>query len=135
MPEPLRWGMILPNGEPLRYGMGPDIKWNGTVPQRFYPTNIMSDPNNKVSFTVTAAEKADLIGHFTAIKAFLADKGPALTAIQRRMQSIAEERAGMLDVFPAEMTNHPQFRPSWVSMPEVTKDVDTLRIVLDIVAE
>src|SRR4051812_39422666 len=123
MPEPLRWDMTLPNGQPLRYDMGPDFRWDGNVPEYLYPPNPMNDPNNKVSIVISDADKTMLLGHLQAVIDYFADKGPALTALQRRMQSIGEERASMLDVFPAEMNANASFRPSWISMPEVAKDV------------
>jgi hypothetical protein len=133
MPEPLRWNMTLPNGEPLRFDMGPAFIWNGNVPAYLYPV-MPSDPNNKISLVISAADKTMLLGHFSAIIDYFADKGPALTAVQRKMQSIGDERAGMLDVFPLEMNNHPQFRPSYVQMPEVTIDVTGLRDVMELQA-
>lgn len=95
----------------------------------------MSDPNNKVSIIITPADETMLIGHLQAVIDYFAGKGPALTKAQRRMQSIADERAGMLDVFPTEMNTHAQIRPQWVSMPEVTKDVDALRPVKRVTAK
>jgi hypothetical protein len=135
MPEPLRWDMILPNGEPLRYDMGPDFRWDGNVPEYLYPQNIMNDPNNKVSIVISPADKTMLLGHFQAVIDYFEAKGPALTAAQRKIQSIAQERAGMLDVFPAEMTANSQFRPSWIDMPEVAKDVTALREIMELEAK
>ena len=37
-PEPLRYDMILPNGQPLRWDMGPEYTWDGNVPASAYPT-------------------------------------------------------------------------------------------------
>lgn len=127
--------MILPNSQPLRWNMGPEFRWNGNVPEHLYPTNTMSDPNNKVSITISEADKTMLLGHLQAVIDYFEDKGPALTAAQRRMQSIGVERAGMLDVFPDEMNEHPEFRPTWINMPEVVKDVDSLRTLFCIEAK
>jgi hypothetical protein len=55
MPEPLRWDMILPNGQPLRFDMGPEFTWDGNVPEHLYPTNTMSTQQNLADITITDA--------------------------------------------------------------------------------
>jgi hypothetical protein len=127
--------MILPDGQPLRFDMGLEFRWDGNVPENLYPPNTMSDPNNKVSININTADETMLIGHLQAIIDYFVGKGPALTKAQRRMPSIADERAGMLDVLPTEMNAHPQIRPQWINMGEVTKDVDALRSTKRVIAK
>jgi hypothetical protein len=50
MPEPLRWNMRLHNGELLRWNMGPQYRWNGTVPETSNTYQNMSLPNITVPF-------------------------------------------------------------------------------------
>ncbi len=41
MPSPLRYDMTLPNGEPLRWDMGPEFTWDGDVPSHLQPNTTM----------------------------------------------------------------------------------------------
>lgn len=84
---------------------------------------------------ISDEDETMLIGHLQAVIDYFADKGPALTAAQRKMSSIGDERAGMLDVFPVEMNAHPEYRPGYINMTEVGKDVGALRRVLRIHAK
>lgn len=37
--------MTLPNGQPLRWDMGPEYTWDGNVPESAYPdTTMTTDP-------------------------------------------------------------------------------------------
>src|SRR5882672_4352972 len=52
MPEPLRWDMTLPNGEPLRWD-SPQFVWDGFVPENLNPNQPMQQNLNSTAITQT----------------------------------------------------------------------------------
>src|SRR5882672_11309692 len=77
MPEPLRWNMILPNGEPLRYDMGPDFRWDGDVPEYLYNQTQKVMTQNILDLNISDADwlliDAALVTLETKLGAKLAD--------------------------------------------------------------
>lgn len=78
--------------------------------------------DNKVSASISAQDKADILAAFNTIRTklpFLIN----LTADGRRSTpAIATERGGMNTTFPTEMAAHADLVPSYVNMTEVNKD-------------
>ena len=70
MPErpPLRYDMILPDGQPLRFDMGLEFTWDGKVPERYYQnqTNPMAQDLLSADLAQTLAD--ELIADFNAIR-------------------------------------------------------------------
>ena len=70
MATPLRWGMTLPDGTPLRYGM-PGLRWNGTLEEVIAANaqnqNTMST-QNKVSATLAAQAVTNILAAYATIK-------------------------------------------------------------------
>ena len=56
-PEPLRYGMILPNGQPLRYGT-PGARWGGTVAEVMAALEPTPKPPRKMAKLTDADQKA-----------------------------------------------------------------------------
>ena len=81
MATPLRWNMILPNGEPLRWNT-PGAKWNGNVEDIIQPHRPMQQ--NDLSITITAAKEADVIAKAEALRASIAEFAVTLTDAQRQ---------------------------------------------------
>ena len=111
MPQPLTWSSSLAWNTP-------GAVWNGVVAQ---PSHIMTN-DNKVSATISAQDKTDILAAFATIKAKL----PFLINLtpdgRRSTPAIATERGGMNSTFPMEMTAHADLVPSYVVMTEVNKD-------------
>jgi hypothetical protein len=104
----------------------PNVSWDA-VAQPSYKTM----PNdNKISATVSAQDRADILAAFGTIKAKLPFLINLTPVERRRMPSISTERGGMNDTFPMEMGLHADLVPTYVEMAEVTKDVG-LWLVLD----
>ncbi len=62
--------MILPNGQPLRFDMGPEYRLDGNAPESAYPTHTMTT-DNRISATLSDADLAAILGHVSAIRALL----------------------------------------------------------------
>ena len=69
MPEPLRWDMTLPNGEPLRFDMGPEFRWDGNVPEHLYQNNIMATQQDLANVTITTAAHDSIVGQLNDVRA------------------------------------------------------------------
>ena len=54
MANPLRYDMILPNGEPLRWDMGPEFVWDGDVPAHLLPKKRMPQIRVNLGFAQAA---------------------------------------------------------------------------------
>ena len=52
--NPLRYDMILPNGEPLRWDMGPEFVWDGDVPAHLLPKKRMPQIRVNLGFAQAA---------------------------------------------------------------------------------
>lgn len=85
MPErpPLRFDMILPDGQPLRFDMGPEFTWDGKVPERYYQnqTNPMSQDLISADIAQTLAD--ELVADFAAIRTKQAAFLKAYTAAEK----------------------------------------------------
>lgn len=79
MPEPLRWDMILPNGEPLRWDM-PLFTWDGTVPETQTATPMQQ---NDIDITITAAQETEIITTLDTLRTKVSAFARALTQAQR----------------------------------------------------
>lgn len=119
MPErpSLRWDMTLPDGQPLRWDMGPEFTWDGRVPERYYqnqtPTSMSQD---LIAADIAQTLADELIADFAAIRikqaAFLkaytaAEKshfpklGTGNAAFENVMRTAAGENPGKLSAdFP-----------------------------------
>ncbi len=101
-PEPLKWGMTLPDGQPLRWDMGPDFTWDGNVPARYYnhPTNTNMS-QDLISADFTQAQASEVITDLQASRA----KMPFIRALtEKEKKHILEKglgNAGLCDVFYA----------------------------------
>ncbi len=124
MGEKLRWNMTLPNGEPLRWGMGPQFQWNGDVPANLNPPEPMPDPDNQVSAEIPAATLTSILAKIAEAEALL--DGLLITLTD-------DERIHALKLGPTlpsfdqgawqDMQTSPQFVPDWVAPVETGKDV------------
>ncbi len=122
MPEPLRWDMILPNGEPLRFDMGPEFVWGGNVPDNLNQTYPPMSEDNKISATLSAANLTAVLAALDTIETLM----PFLVALtdeqRRELLSIGDKGMGFNDKIAGYMVSHPAFIPNYVDTAEVTKD-------------
>lgn len=132
MPEPLRYDMTLPNGDPLRYDMGPEYVWGGNVPAHLYPQPPMPN-DNRISATLTQADKDAIIAAVQTIRSKL----PFLISLtQEERQELFKlgDKSAAFDQKCADyMASHPQFAPTYaINLTEVGKDRSLRTDVLDI---
>ena len=92
--------------------------WNGVAAA---PIHIMTN-DNKVSASISAQDKTDILAAFATIKAKLPFLINLTPEGRRSTPAIATERGGMNSTFPMEMTAHADLVPSYVNMAEVNKD-------------
>ena len=67
---PLRFDMILPNGQPLCWNT-PGARWGGTVEEVMaaiaQQNNKNMNNNNRINATIAPADQTTALGHFTAL--------------------------------------------------------------------
>jgi hypothetical protein len=81
MPEPLRWDMTLPNGEPLRWG-DPRFTWDGFLPEE--QNNILKImTQNLITLDISDADWTDIDAAILVLETKLAPKLLDLTIEQR----------------------------------------------------
>lgn len=69
-PEPLRFDMILPDGQPLRFDMGPEFTFDGKVPARYYQNQTnTSMSQDLISADIAQTLANEIIADFAAIRA------------------------------------------------------------------
>lgn len=136
MPEPLRFDMILPNGQPLRWDMGPEFRWDGNVPESLTNPPIHMPNDNLISDEMTTAAVTAVNNAITAIRtnmSFLI----SLTNTERRSKAkLGDGRVALdEDAYPL-MAQNPSLIPAFVVLTEVTKDrvlrtqIDAIRLSL-----
>ena len=91
MATPLRWNMILPNGEPLRWNT-PGARWGGTVEEVMAALEPQNPPNkmstqNLVSGTMTETQKTAIQG---AVQTILANLPYAVDLTIDQRQSVVK---------------------------------------------
>ena len=78
--------------------------------------------DNRISAEITAAVKAQVLTKFSEIRTLLDFLINLSADDKRRTLTIAESRAGMVEVFIQQMTLHPALVPSYVIMAELIRD-------------
>lgn len=122
-PEPLRYDMILPDGEPLRWDMGPEYVWDGNVPASAYPPipNPMTT-ENRLSAELTDANLTAILGHLNAARALM----PFLVSIPMEERNGIAKFGDKSHAFDDKCADYEAQRadlvPAFVSVPETTKD-------------
>ncbi len=136
-PEPLRWNMTLPNGQPLRYGT-PGARWGGTVAEvmaALSPTTTTSMPQNLISATLSATDLATILANLEANDALL----PFLLSLsnedRKKLFKAGAKRAGAIPLAAAALTQFPEIFPSNFPTAEVTKDILLRSAVMTVQAE
>ena len=122
-PEPLRFDMILPDGQPLRWDMGPEYVWDGNVPASAYPpTPNPMTTENRISAELTDANLTAILGHLTAARALM----PFLVSIPMDERNGIAKFGDKSQAFDEKIAQYesqrPDLVPGFTSVPEATKD-------------
>lgn len=121
MPEPLRFDMILPNGEPLRWDMGPEFTWDGDVPSHLYPNQPMQQ--NDYSQIIPPEAEADILATAELLRTKLAPYNLSLTDDERASYfKLGDKRAAFDQKCDAYIHQRPDTVPPTVNVPEYDKD-------------
>jgi len=121
MPEPLRFDMTLPNGEPLRWDMGPEFTWDGNVPSHLYPTTIMQQ--NDASIVVPAEAEADILATAELLHTKIAVYAQSLTDAERASYfKLGDKRAAFDQKCDNYMHQRPDTVPPTINIAEYDKD-------------
>ena len=128
MGTPLRFDMILPNGQPLRYGMA-GARWNGTVEevmaalaQQNNTTHNMN--NNKSSAAMSAQDLTDVTSAYATIRAkmpFLLNLPPDERA---HLAHMGDKTVGILQPTRDFIAQFPEALPADFILAEFNKDCD-----------
>jgi hypothetical protein len=89
-PTPLRFDMVLPNGQPLRFDMGPKYRLDGMVPPSAYPNTTRSLPNVAVPFP--ASKLKEILDGLNAVTDLFPVLEPVGPAERNKLQTIATGR-------------------------------------------
>jgi hypothetical protein len=114
MAEPLRWDMTLPNGEKLRWDMGPEYRWDGSVPNSAYPPNTMSLPNVAIAFPQTTRD--DIKAAINSLKALFPVLAPVSPDDLSSLQTVAEGREPYIADAYQDAKDNPTTVPGTVNM-------------------
>ena len=131
-PRPkLRWNQKLPDGQPLCYNMGPEFKWNGSVPERYYPTTVMKTDTNRIELVITTEQD-------TAIKETLGNLRTQITEIltqsldkeqRRKLFKLGPERLAFDTKNDEVMHQRPDLRSPLVNLVAYDKDGAAMKTV------
>lgn len=124
MPEPLRWDMTLPNGQPLRFDMGPEFRWDGNVPEHLFnqPTTAMAI-DNQISLVFTAQDITDINAALAVLEDKLLPKLINLTVEQRRANpKIGDKTLAFDEKCQTYAAQRPELVPAFADTAELAKD-------------
>ena len=126
MATPLRFNMILPNGQPLRFNT-PGARFGGTVEEVMAAINAQNNnnnmsENNKISAALAAQDLADILAAFATIR----QKAPFLLSLtedeRAHLPHIGDKSGGVLQVTKDFVAQFPEALPADFSVPEFNKD-------------
>ena len=131
-PRPkLRCNQKLPDGQPLRYNMGPEFTWNGSIPERYYPKTAMNTETNRIELVITAEQD-------TAIKETLNNLRTQVTEIltqsltkeqRQRLFKLGPERLAFDAKNDEVMHQRPDLKAPMVDLVAYDKDGAALKTV------
>lgn len=124
MATPLRYDLTLPNGEPLRFDT-PGARWDGTV-EEVMAANHTNTMQNKISATLSDADKTTATGHFTALLALLTFLRNMTEEEKKHINKAANGRLPFIQQAQQYAVQYPGVFPANFNLPEFTKDVTFL---------
>lgn len=124
----LRFNMILPNGQPLRWNT-PGARFGGTVEevmaaiaQQQQQNNTMSTPYNRISVTVTDQNVTDINAKLGELETLLGFCQPLEDKERQNMQKLGDATAAYAATTLGYMGSHPEYISLLFPMVEVNKD-------------
>lgn len=136
MPEPLRYGMTLPNGQKLRYGMGPEYVWGGNVPASAFPTTNRPMQQNAISITITPAQETAMLAKADELLALIDAFAVSLTDEQRTgLFKLGDARLAFDQKCDIYLHQNPALVPPGFSLLEYDKDGTALGSVKRVAAK
>ena len=126
MATPLRWGMKLPDGTGLKYGM-PGLRWNGTLEEVVaalaQQNQNMTTPYNQISQDITDQMVTDIVAAIAGLEQKLTFCA-SLTDKQRQAKlKLGDANAAFADKSVGYMGTNPEYISMLYPMTEVNKDV------------
>jgi hypothetical protein len=128
MATPLRFDMILPNGQPLRWDT-PGATWNGTVEQVMAAIGQQNNTNmntNKISAVLADADKTTALGHFTSLITLLTFLQTMTPEQKKGINNAANGRLPFTQQACQYAQQNPTVLPGNFNLPEFVKDVTFL---------
>lgn len=127
MATPLRWNMILPNGEPLRFNT-PGARWGGTVEEVMaaiaaeQQNNNMNN-NNRINATLSASDQTAALAHYTGLQTLMPFMR-AMTADEKKtINDAANGRLPFTQQACQYAQQHPEIIPATFSLPAFVQTV------------
>jgi hypothetical protein len=106
------------NGSPNTWDSA--FAWDSVLPDPTPPHTMPND--NKISATISAQDKTDILAAFGVIKAKLPFLINLTPTERRRMPTLGTGRGGMDETFAMEMSAHPELVPGFVDTAELALD-------------
>lgn len=130
MATPLRFDMILPNGEPLRWDT-PGARWDGTVEEVMAAINAKNNTKtmssqNLVSSQLTAQDVTDITTAVTTIRSKLPFLLNLNDAQRKSLQNVTEASQGIVQATINFVSQHPEALPGTFNVAEFNKDAALL---------
>ncbi len=115
--------MILPNGQPLRWDMGPEFTWDGNVPASAYPNPpTLMTTENRISAALTDADLTAILGHLTAVRTLLPFLVNVPIAERNGIAKFGDKSQAFDEKCKDYEHQRPDLVPAFVSVPETDKD-------------
>jgi hypothetical protein len=129
MATPLRYDMILPNGQPLRWDT-PGARWGGTVEEVMAAIGQQNNNTTMSKNLISAALAAQAVTNITTAVATIRTNLPFLlnlTPAQRKsLSSITEASQGIVIATINFVAQHPEALPATFDVAEFNKDAALL---------
>lgn len=121
MPEPLRWDMTLPNGEPLRFDMGPEFTWDGDVPEHLYSPKRMQQ--NLISKTITTEAHDAILAKINELRVLIEAQCVVVPNDMRdELFRLGDSRRMYDEKCDDYMHQQPATKPAEIDLPEYDRD-------------
>ena len=133
MGEKLRYDMILPDGQPLRWDM-PGMTWDGEVPALYNSTTPMQQ--NDLSITITPAQETAILAKIGELRALIEPFALSLTDDQRAAYfKLGDARLAFDEKCDNYLHQHPELVPPGISLLEYDKDGAAMAAIKRIIAK
>ena len=125
MATPLRFDMILPNGEPLRWDT-PVARWGGTVEEVMAAINQQNNKSmntNKISAVLAPVDRDAAIEHLQSIKTLFPFLQGLTAEQKKRIKRAGDTHLPFIQKAYTYAAQHPEVLPGTFSLPEFAKDI------------